>query len=247
MLCFSEQGLYFFLGRSDKDAALPFQKWVAGDIILSIRKKGYYAVPQIQDRLDALFNTLAERLPFPMTKEAVQERADQLAAERERELEKRGIVNYSWNKPVTQFVCPFYGRSDVVSELTDLHGLLGKLEGIKAGLHRYVLQAETPEVIPETVADRVTGGQYPINLPLARFVAENLDFTLKDTDIIPVYVAYQVYLAYAAHPLGEGEFGLYIADRYPDITVTKRKADGMAQDILKRCRFRVTYGAFKAK
>ena len=41
----SEQGLYFFLGRSDKPFALPFQKWIAGEVIPSIRKKGFYAVP----------------------------------------------------------------------------------------------------------------------------------------------------------------------------------------------------------
>ena len=49
MLCLSEQGLYFFLGRSDKPLALPFQKWIAGDVIPAIRKKGFYAVPG-QDR-----------------------------------------------------------------------------------------------------------------------------------------------------------------------------------------------------
>ena len=31
MLTLTEQGLYFFLGRSDKPKALPFQKWLAGD------------------------------------------------------------------------------------------------------------------------------------------------------------------------------------------------------------------------
>jgi len=53
MLCLSEPGLYFFLGRSDKEAALPFQKWVAGEVIPSIRKTGYYAVPQFQEKLGA--------------------------------------------------------------------------------------------------------------------------------------------------------------------------------------------------
>jgi hypothetical protein len=37
--------LYFFLGRSDKPAALPFQKWIAGEVIPSIRKTGSYALP----------------------------------------------------------------------------------------------------------------------------------------------------------------------------------------------------------
>ena len=38
----SEQGLYFFLGRSDKPQALSFQKWIAGEVIPSIRKTGAY-------------------------------------------------------------------------------------------------------------------------------------------------------------------------------------------------------------
>lgn len=40
----SEQGLYFFLGRSDKPKALPFQKWLAGEVLPSIRKTGGYAL-----------------------------------------------------------------------------------------------------------------------------------------------------------------------------------------------------------
>lgn len=42
----SEQGLYFFLARSDKPAALPFQKWIAGEILPTIRKTGQYQTPQ---------------------------------------------------------------------------------------------------------------------------------------------------------------------------------------------------------
>lgn len=45
MLTLTEQGLYFFLGRSDKSKALPFQKWVYGDVIPTIRKTGSYAIP----------------------------------------------------------------------------------------------------------------------------------------------------------------------------------------------------------
>lgn len=40
LLCISEQGLYFFLARSDKPSALPFQKWLAGDVLPSLRKHG---------------------------------------------------------------------------------------------------------------------------------------------------------------------------------------------------------------
>ena len=45
MQCISEQGLYFFLGRSDKPTALPFQKWIAGDVMPSIRRHGAYMTP----------------------------------------------------------------------------------------------------------------------------------------------------------------------------------------------------------
>lgn len=45
LLCVSEQGLYFFLARSDKPAALPFQKWLAGDVLPTIRKFGTYQLP----------------------------------------------------------------------------------------------------------------------------------------------------------------------------------------------------------
>lgn len=58
MLTISEQGLYFFLGRSDKSAALPYQKWIAGDVMPSIRKTGQYggyALPRVpQSFPDAL-------------------------------------------------------------------------------------------------------------------------------------------------------------------------------------------------
>lgn len=40
----SEQGLYFFLGRSDKPGALPFQKWLAGEVLPAIRKTGGYTL-----------------------------------------------------------------------------------------------------------------------------------------------------------------------------------------------------------
>jgi len=45
MLTLSEPGLYFFLGRSDKPKALPYQKWVAGEVIPAIRQTGEYKLP----------------------------------------------------------------------------------------------------------------------------------------------------------------------------------------------------------
>jgi prophage antirepressor-like protein len=47
MVTLSEQGLYFFLARSDKPAAIPFQMWIAGEVLPSIRRTGKYsAIPE---------------------------------------------------------------------------------------------------------------------------------------------------------------------------------------------------------
>lgn len=45
MTVLTEQGLYFFLGRSDKPKALDFQKWIAGEVMPEIRKTGSYTAP----------------------------------------------------------------------------------------------------------------------------------------------------------------------------------------------------------
>ena len=42
MLIISEPGLYFFVARSDKPRALPFQKWLAGEVLPALRRhKGH--------------------------------------------------------------------------------------------------------------------------------------------------------------------------------------------------------------
>lgn len=60
MSVLTEQGLYFFLGRSDKPKALPFQKWIAGDVLPSIRRTGGYAGPTAPaaPRLDGAIQAL---------------------------------------------------------------------------------------------------------------------------------------------------------------------------------------------
>ena len=50
MLCLTEQGLYFFLGRSDKPKALPYQMWIAGEVVPSIRKHGAYMTQQTLEK-----------------------------------------------------------------------------------------------------------------------------------------------------------------------------------------------------
>ena len=53
MLCLTEQGLYFFLGRSDKSKALPYQMWIASDVVPSIRQTGNYSLKKENPALPA--------------------------------------------------------------------------------------------------------------------------------------------------------------------------------------------------
>lgn len=77
----AEQGLYFFLGRSDKPKALPFQKWVYGDVIPSIRKTGSYSVPNAADF--ALPKTKAEALFLAAEQARIIEEQEAILTEQE--------------------------------------------------------------------------------------------------------------------------------------------------------------------
>ena len=81
MLCLMEQGVYFFLGRSDKKKALKYQMWVAGEVVPSIRKHGVYMTPQVQEQLIAdpdFIIRLAQELKAERIKvQALQEQAAQ--------------------------------------------------------------------------------------------------------------------------------------------------------------------------
>lgn len=63
ILMLSEQGLYFFIGRSDKPKALPFQMWLAGEVLPAIRKHGRYedAKGKMQPILDELLGPQGAR------------------------------------------------------------------------------------------------------------------------------------------------------------------------------------------
>lgn len=63
MVTLSEPGLYFFLGRSDKPAALPFQKWLAGEVLPSIRRCGRYVHHAEEPPAEGPFSIRPEDLP----------------------------------------------------------------------------------------------------------------------------------------------------------------------------------------
>ena len=44
ILCLSEHGLFFFLNRSDKPKAFPFQEWVAEKVLPTIRRTGSFSI-----------------------------------------------------------------------------------------------------------------------------------------------------------------------------------------------------------
>ncbi|MDL2267993.1 hypothetical protein LJC46_08425 [Desulfovibrio sp. OttesenSCG-928-G15] len=84
MLMLSEQGLYFFLARSDKPLALPFQKWLAGEVLPAIRKHGGYLTPKLTTEAlidpDVIIN-LALQLKAERQKAAIaSQKATELAA-----------------------------------------------------------------------------------------------------------------------------------------------------------------------
>ncbi|MCP5197332.1 MAG: Bro-N domain-containing protein [Gammaproteobacteria bacterium] len=51
MVVLAEQGLYFFVLRSDKPKAFPFQEWLAGDVLPALRQRGHYGLPNHSERL----------------------------------------------------------------------------------------------------------------------------------------------------------------------------------------------------
>jgi anti-repressor protein len=51
MVVLLEQGLYFFLARSNSILALAYQKWIAGEVVPSIRKHGAYLTPDTIEKV----------------------------------------------------------------------------------------------------------------------------------------------------------------------------------------------------
>lgn len=49
----TEPQLYFILMRSDKPKAKPFRQWVVNEVLPSIRKQGFYSIPNVESALIA--------------------------------------------------------------------------------------------------------------------------------------------------------------------------------------------------
>ena len=101
VLCLSEQGLYFFLGRSDKPKAVPYQKWIAGEVVPSNRKHGAYMTPDVLARTitdpDFLIGLLQE-LKSEQEKSKVLTKQNQQLKGKNDELETENQELYSSNR-----------------------------------------------------------------------------------------------------------------------------------------------------
>lgn len=120
MLCLSEQGLYFFLGRSDKSKALPYQMYIAGEVVPSIRKHGGYISGQENLSDDEL---LAKALIVAQSKIAERDKRIQ---EQEKLIEEQ--------KPLVEFANHVGDASDVI-DIGTLAKLVNK-SGIDIGRNR---------------------------------------------------------------------------------------------------------------
>ncbi|MCD7712268.1 MAG: phage antirepressor KilAC domain-containing protein [Firmicutes bacterium] len=134
LLCISEQGLYFFLARSDKPAALPFQKWLAGDVLPAIRKSGSYslALPDFTNPAVAARawadqyegRCLAEQKSFELEQKIKEDRPKVVFADSV-EVSKTSILTGELAKLVKQTTGCNIGQNRLFEWLRD-HGYLHK-------------------------------------------------------------------------------------------------------------------------
>lgn len=115
LLMISEQGLYFFLGRSDKPKALPFQKWLAGEVLSTIRKTGAYVHKAYKSgNRDALSAEQADSI-----RKALRHAADKLPKERQAQFMISG-----WSKLRAHFGCKY--RDIPASEFSEALSIVAR-------------------------------------------------------------------------------------------------------------------------
>ena len=157
-LCLSEQGLYFFLGRSDKPKALPYQMYIAGEVMPSIRKYGLYATPKTIDDLIAdpdlgikLFQEIKKERE---EKARIKELNEQLMGERQHmvnQLNRAGeIISYVdliMRNPESLSTREI--ASDYAMTSQDFHNLLVKAKILyKQGKKYYIYKEHMSDLVP---------------------------------------------------------------------------------------------------
>ena len=156
MLCIAEQGLYFFLGRSDKPKALPYQMWIAGEVLPAIRKHGMYATPQ---KVEEMLNDPDTMIQVLQALKAEREKVKALSAQAEE------------NRPKVIFAEAVDASKDSI-----LVGNLAKLltqNGIKIGQNRLFAWLRDHGYLCSCKGERW-------NIPQQQYVDQGL-FELKKT------------------------------------------------------------------
>ncbi|MCG5512829.1 BRO family protein [Ectothiorhodospira shaposhnikovii] len=93
LTCLSEPGLYFFLARSNKPKSLPFQKWIAGEVLPAIRRTGEYRA-QPENAFD-IPKTLPEALRLAADQCERAERAEVMVRHQQKTISTMGQhLNY---------------------------------------------------------------------------------------------------------------------------------------------------------
>lgn len=104
LLMLSEQGLYFFICRSDKEQALPFQKWVAGDVLPTIRKHGRYE--DNNNHMATLMDELIGMSELSVIKGLIRDKAKAVPAEKRQSfaMTMHSRLHTRFNVPRTELI-----------------------------------------------------------------------------------------------------------------------------------------------
>lgn len=104
LLTLSEQGLYFFIGRSDKPKALPFQMWLAGEVLPSIRKTGAYA--DASNKISTLLDELIGMSELNVLKGLIRDKAKAVAPDLRQgfQLVMHNRLHTRFNVPRTEMI-----------------------------------------------------------------------------------------------------------------------------------------------
>jgi len=107
MWVLTEQGLYFFLARSDKPLALPFQKWIAGEVLPAVRKTGRYSVSPLSG-LELVVAGYTEAMKQIKSQQRTIEKQQKRIAEAAPKERFYDLVKYS------NVLCHFQGLANVL-------------------------------------------------------------------------------------------------------------------------------------
>ncbi|KTC25413.1 hypothetical protein AO392_14395 [Pseudomonas putida] len=152
-LMLSEQGLYFFLGRSDKKKAIPFQMWIAGEVLPEIRRTGRYEDQQA--KMPTLLDELIGMSELGVIKGLIRDKGKAVAADKRQSfaLTMHSRLHTRFNVPRTELIPA--GQFDTACNF----------------IAAYALEGEYIEALPK---DGVTLDQYETHhlyLLMSRFAA----------------------------------------------------------------------------